>query len=92
MSEVKDVQVREKLSSTEAKKRLVSIVVALQGCKATEVAFRAGKDFSCEENVITLLDELVRSGEIQEVEYILPNMDYRIKSFYLPKNTQIKLN
>jgi hypothetical protein len=36
------------------------------------------------------LEELVNEGEILELEYTLPEMDYRIKSIFFPKGTQIK--
>ncbi len=39
---------------------------------------------------ISELDELVKNGEILELEYTLPNMDYRIKSIYFPKGTIFK--
>ena len=35
------------------------------------------------------LAELVSNKEIVELEYILPQMDYRIKSIYFPKGTKI---
>ncbi len=36
------------------------------------------------------LEELVKSGEVVEVEYVLPEMSYRVKSIFFPKGTQIK--
>jgi len=35
------------------------------------------------------LNELVMNGEIIEVEYTLPSMDYRVKSMYFPKETVV---
>jgi hypothetical protein len=35
------------------------------------------------------LANLVKEGEIVEVEYTLPSMDYRVKSIYFPKGTII---
>jgi hypothetical protein len=63
------------------------------GCKATElvtdlaVAFKGDVDFL---QLSDILDKLIASNEIIEIEYILPDMDYRIKSFYLPKGTKFK--
>lgn len=34
------------------------------------------------------LDKLVSEGEIEEIEYILPRMNYRVKSIYFPKGTK----
>jgi len=38
------------------------------------------------------LAELVSSGEIVELEFILPQMDYRLKSIYFPKGTKLYVN
>ncbi len=38
------------------------------------------------------LAELVSSGEIVELEFILPTMDYRLKSIYFPKGTKLYVN
>jgi len=35
-------------------------------------------------NAIT---ELVESGEVMELEFVLPQIDYRTKSIYFPKGT-----
>lgn len=35
------------------------------------------------------LDLLVTKGEIVELNYVLPQMDYKIKSIYFPKGTEI---
>jgi N-formylglutamate amidohydrolase len=47
-------------------------------------AFSANSD-----KCMIITDELVASGDIKEIEYTLPNMDYRIKSFYLPADATI---
>jgi hypothetical protein len=36
-----------------------------------------------------IIDQMVKDGELVEIEYVLPDMNYRIKSFYLPKGTEI---
>lgn len=36
------------------------------------------------------LGELVAEGEVIELEYVLPEMEYRTKSMFFPKGTQIK--
>lgn len=35
------------------------------------------------------IQELVDEGEIMEIEYVLPHMDYRTKSMYFPKGTKV---
>lgn len=39
------------------------------------------------DDFIYQLEELVKDNEIVELEYILPQLDYRIKSMYFPKGT-----
>jgi hypothetical protein len=36
------------------------------------------------------LTPLIKNGEIIELEYILPGMDYRIKSIFFPRGTILK--
>jgi hypothetical protein len=38
------------------------------------------------------LTNLVETGEIVELEFILPVMDYRVKSIYFPKGTKLLVN
>jgi len=45
-----------------------------------------------EKDYIFELAELVSVGEIVEMEYILPQMDYRIKSIYFPKGTKFHVD
>ena len=35
------------------------------------------------------LEKLIEEGEIVEICYILPHMDYRLKSIYFPKGTKV---
>jgi len=75
------------------KQAIINIVLNKQGCKATElpveIAVEHPELLSQLDNVIEVLDELVEEGNLVEVEYVLPNMNYRIKSVYFPKGTQI---
>jgi len=76
------------------------VVTDHQGCKATEVPVLIAHVLDNIDNttqltrsqlqwtaVPELVQDLVDKGELVEVEYVLPNMDYRIKSFLLPKGT-----
>lgn len=70
---------------------IIRRVTELQGCKATElaadpeIARLAGSDF------VASLMEAVESGEVVEIEYTLPNLSYRVKSFLLPKGTSLRI-
>lgn len=79
------------MTKNEAKLLVVSKLTELQGCKATELA--AVKEIACcGYPFIQLLDELMRENEIIEIEYVLSEMNYRIKSFLLPKGTEIHID
>ena len=69
------------------KEAIIEAVTRLQGCKATELA--AEHNLIGVKNLPQLLAELVKEGKILEVEYVLPNMKYRIKSFLLPAGTKV---
>lgn len=62
---------------------LVEWVIEHQGVKGGELVVagtvRFGEKFKLE-----VLEELVQEGRLVEIEYVLPSMDYRVKSFYLP--------
>lgn len=79
---------RTTITLDEAVDLVAKAVLDLQGCKATELI--ADKrlhqyDFPWP----TALEEAVKRGKLVEVEYTLPNMAWRIKSFYLPAGTKI---
>ncbi len=42
------------------------------------------------EELLNEVEVLIQSGDIIEIDFVVPAMDYRIKSFYLPKDTFIK--
>lgn len=41
------------------------------------------------DEIITELELLIQSGEIIEIDFIVPQMPYRVKSFLLPKGTRL---
>jgi len=78
-----------------AKGAICALVEQAQGCKALELIAKLGSEqvWVIEEvnswTAIELIEELVEEGELIEIEYTLPNMSYRVKSFLLPKGTEI---
>ncbi len=74
-----------------AKKEIVSVVESIQGCKVTELIChnRILPLIVSKHDVIKMIEELCIERELVEIEYILPNMTYRIKSFLLPKGTTV---
>ena len=72
---------------------IVEIVETKQGCKATElVDFIAGTHpelLVVLDDLTDTIEEMVHEGELVEVEYVLPQIEYRAKSYLLPRGTQI---
>lgn len=77
------------MNNEEIKNRLVEIVTEKQGCKATELCAIKELIFGDCKPLPELIEELVKEERILEIEYVLPSMNYRIKSFLLPAGTQI---
>lgn len=79
----------------EIKKFVVRIVEARQGIKGVELATKLAGEFfhyNLEGTVITgILELLVEEGSILEIEYVLPQLEYRVKSFYLPKGSTVRI-
>jgi hypothetical protein len=81
------------------KEEYQSLIVQIvgNGIKAVDLATRLAVQLS-ENNIDVPYDvwtdglvPLITSGELIEIEYVVPDVDYRIKSFLLPKGTQIYL-
>lgn len=74
------------------KNEIVSIVEGGNGIKATELATIPSLVLMASKENIELLDlfeELVCEEKIVEVEYTVPSLPNRLKSFYLPKGSII---
>lgn len=41
--------------------------------------------------IIRALGELIEAGELVELEYVLPDSDYRVRRIYFPKGTEIRI-
>jgi hypothetical protein len=74
----------------EARDEILKIVDSKQGCKATElVAAFAILHPDYEGDVLNDIEGLINEKKLIEVEYILPNMDYRVKSMLFPAKTRV---
>lgn len=83
------------------KKMIAEIVANIQGCKATELAVHVAQHvtnpttrqqiFDSNFDFPDLLQEMITEGMLVEVEYVLPSMNYRCKSFLLPAGTQVNV-
>jgi len=75
---------------------IINIVESSQGIKGVDLALKVMSLVNPQKFdsgiFASELVSLVTSGEILEIEYILPEMNYRVKSFYLSKGTKICAN
>lgn len=74
----------------EMKNKLQDIVCASQGIKAVDFASRKEViDLLHNEDFYDVIEEMIGEKRIVEIEYRLPNMKYRTKSFFLPGETEV---
>lgn len=73
--------------------KIIEIIESNPGIKSVELVAKIATEIKDEipngKSISEILDELVENKSIIEVEYILPNINYRIKSIYFPKGTVI---
>jgi hypothetical protein len=87
------------MTRDEVKNRLVQAVEHHQGGKVVEIIARLAEDLFdwhdsrsvFESDVTEILDELVEEGRLIEIEYVLPNLSYTVKSFYLPAGSTVRV-
>ena len=97
-------QLLKDIDAAENKKLLkdaiMGVVISHNGCKGTELPVLFAKTYSEDEqiwplfiaaNVLEALTELVAEKYLVEIEYVLPTMTYRTKSFYLPAGTRVEV-
>lgn len=62
------------------------------GCKLMDLVVYAASHFSFlveDADIPDIIQNLIDEKRLVEVAYVLPNMDYRIKSFILPPGTLV---
>lgn len=80
------------MTRQDAKNTLIGKITSLNGIKATALAAEPDIAIGLQEfNIPELLDELVQEKRLIEIEYALPDMDWRLKSFYLPVGTTVSI-
>jgi hypothetical protein len=73
------------------REKIIEIVNEFGPIKATEIVVRFMTNNEPDQNITDVLDELVKNGDIIEVEYTLPQMNYCVKSMYFPKGTEVQI-
>jgi len=82
------------MSLMQLREWIVGYVTRHQGCKAVQLAADAVGEFPSisSHDILESIGHLVKNGELVEVEYNLPEMPYRVKSFLLPKGTNLYIS
>ena len=82
------------MNKEEAKQLIIDEVTNLNGCKAIDLTVKKNllPLVTSEFSMYELIDELVSQGRLIEIEYILPIISYRAKSFLLPAGTNVVVN
>lgn len=74
------------------------------GCKGVDLATHVSSELITKyahvyndlkedhELLFKVIEDLIERGEIIEIAYVVPDTDYREKSFYVPKGTDIRIN
>ena len=77
------------MTRDEAKKIIIQVITDSQGCKSVELIAKLANNCSdaLEFEIPALLEELFDEKKIEEMEYILPNIPYRVKSLFFPAGT-----
>jgi hypothetical protein len=79
------------MTKNEAKNAIVTTIESLQGCKSTQLAAESNLiNVFSNFDLVSLIDEMIKEELLVEIEYVLPNMDWRCKSFLLPAKSQVR--
>lgn len=70
------------------------IVNIAQGIKGVDLSVRLATEHpeATGDEILSCIFDMISEGELVEVEYELPLMTYRTKSFILPRGTSININ
>ena len=78
------------MTKHEIVKVIINIVVEKGPIKLTELICELPKEvIQSEFDLLKLIAELIIDGNIVSIDYILPQMDYRIKTMLFPKGTTL---
>ena len=73
------------MTKEQVKEAVEKLICDKQGIKAVTLAsdpeIYKVLDNEC---FLDIMEELVKEGRVVEIEYSIPSMSYRVKSFYLP--------
>ncbi len=81
------------MTKLEIENKILDIVTASQGLKGVDLTLRVmSNDLQVTSNeLFDIIFDLIEKGDLVEIEYELPSMGYRTKSFILPRGTKVNV-
>lgn len=83
--------IRENPAETSLKDAIINLVEVSSGLKGTDLVIKlmdiTGPTQFSHDMFLRVIGKLIKEGEVIELEYVLPHMDYRVKSIFFPKKT-----
>lgn len=76
------------MSKEEVKQLLADHLRGKQGLKGVELASQAAHILG-KESFHEVIEELIVEGKVVEIEYSVPSIPYRLKSFFLPEGSVV---
>jgi hypothetical protein len=104
MSDTKEVTIGTKEDlNAKIRERIIAIVNdrnwigGVELCTVVTAEICAGEHgtfdvlvINCMDDFSTIVEKCVSDGEIVELEFTVPSMEYRLKSIYFPKDTLLR--
>ena len=80
----------------DVRQLIIDTVNDTTGIKAVELICRVApiiyeSDCRLQGDITAMLEQLVKEGEVVELELLLPHANDRIKSMYFPKGTELRI-
>ena len=79
------------MTKQDAMNIVFEIVVGNQGLKRTELVTLIPNDVFKEWGFDVVVNALLDEKRLVEIEYVLPELTYRVKGFLLPGNTLVRV-
>lgn len=82
------------MTEKEVKEIIVQTVTDMQGGKMLEVVGKLPKEVfrDATVDIIELIDTLIKEGKLIEIEYVLVQSPYRLRSFLLPGILEVHIH
>lgn len=77
------------IAKDDLNSKITEFVGKHPGCTAIEMVVGVGFGENFTLDIPVMLETLINEGSLIEVEYVMPRMEYRVKTLLFPKGTNI---